>query len=219
MVLEKNLRIRPIVRKLLKLEDKIFGLPFPKMLRLKQIDVYSCGPAVIASLFSIFGVKIGQKKIIFSLRAEKKIKQYGLNMKEMAKAAKIVGKGAFNFWIKRNSKISDLDLAINKYKYPVGVEWQGVFYENEDEDNGHNSVITKVDKKTGTLRVYDPYYIFAGVDRKFNIKEFVKRWWDENEIKVSGSSKRRLVRDIRIMFVITPKGETWPKKLGMTKAS
>jgi hypothetical protein len=55
------------------------------------------------------------------------------------------------------------------------------------------------------------------VDRKFKIRDFEKRWWDENEIKVSGTSKRRLIKDKRIMFVITPKGESWPKKLGMVK--
>ena len=37
--------------------------------------------------------------------------------------------------VQPDDSISDLDLAVNKYKFPVGVEWQGVFYENEDEDN------------------------------------------------------------------------------------
>lgn len=129
----------------------------------------------------------------------------------MARASRTIGKGAFSFWRKANGKISDLDSIVNKYKYPVAIEWQGVFYENEDEDSGHYGVITRVDKKAGILRLSDPYSEFAGVDRKFEIPTFFKRWWDENIIK------GRTLRDNRVMFVIVPKGESWPKRLGMTR--
>jgi hypothetical protein len=43
-------------------------------------------------------------------------------MHDMAKGATVAGKGSFVFWKKTNAKVSDLDLAINKYKSPVGVE-------------------------------------------------------------------------------------------------
>jgi hypothetical protein len=182
------------------------------MVRIRQIDVNSCGPAVLVALYSNFGVKTSQKHIIASLRAQNKIKILGLNVKDLARASKIIGKGAFSFWTKANGKISDLDLIVNKYKSPVGVEWQGVFYENEDEDNGHYAIITKVDKKTGLLRISDPFGEFSGVDRKFKIKEFVSRWWDENTIK------GRTLVDNHVMFVITEKDASWPKKLGMKRA-
>ena len=211
MVLEKNLNTRPIAKKLLEFEDKVNGLAFPGIKRAKQIDSNSCGPAALVTLYSFLGVKASQKGIIVSLRVKQKIKKYGLSIRDMARASKIIGKRAFSFWKKINAKVSDLDLAINKYKSPVGVEWQGVFYEDEDEDNGHFSVITKIDKKNGYLRMADPYYKFAGVDRKFKIKDFEKRWWDENIIH------GRNLHDKRVMFVITPKGVTWPKKLGMKK--
>lgn len=213
MVLEKNPKTRPIVRRLLELEDKISGQAFPDLARIKQIDVYSCGPAVLAMLYSQFGVKVSQRGLIASLRAKNKIKQYGLSVKDLAKASKIVGKGAFSFWRKANGKMSELDVIVNKYKHPVAVEWQGVFYEEEDEDNGHYCVITRVDKKSGVLRLADPYSHYAGVDRKFEIKFFLKRWWDKNVIK------GRTLVDRRVMFLITPKGTTWPKKLGMAKIS
>jgi hypothetical protein len=213
MVLEKNPKTRPIVRKLLALEDRVVGLPFPKMVRTKQITSAHCGPAVLAALYSNFGVRVSQKGMVASLRAQKKIRKFGLSVTDLGRASKIVGKGAFSFWKKADGKVSDLDMVINKYKYPVGIEWQGVFYENEDDDNGHYCVITKIDKKTGTLRLADPYSVFAGVDRKFDIKFFRERWWDENIVK-----GRNLV-DNRVMFLITPKGESWPKKLGMTKVT
>jgi hypothetical protein len=212
MVLEKNPQTRPVMKRLLQLEDKILGMPFPSMKREKQINSDYCGPAVITTLYSFLGVKTSQRKIVASIRVQNKIKNFGLNIKDLARASKIAGKGAFSFWKKANSKVSDLDLAINKYKSPVGIEWQGVFYEDEDDDSGHFSIITKIDKNLKYSRIADPYKLFTGVDRKFGIKEFEKRWWDENVIN------RKTILDKRVMFLITPKGDSWPKKLGMTKA-
>lgn len=203
--------MRKLSRVILSLQDRILGTAFPEMARFKQISVSHCGPAVLASLYSYLGVKISQRSVVASLRAQNKIKKFGFNMHDMAKGAKIAGKANFSFWKKTNAKVSDLDLAINKYKSPVGVEWQGVFYEDEDEDNGHFSVITKIDKEKGYLRMADPYYKFVGVDRRFKIKEFERRWWDENMIN------GRNLHDKRVMFVITPKSESWPKKLGMSR--
>lgn len=217
MEMNTNPAFRKLARRLLELQDKVVGIAFPAMTRLKQIDVYSCGPAVIAMLYSFLGVKVSQKGLITSLRAQKKIKSFGLSMKDMARGSHIIGKGSFVFWKKANAKMSDLDSSVNKHKSPVGVEWQGVFYEDADEDNGHYGVVTEVNKEKGYLRIADPFYRFAGVDRRFKIKDFMKRWWDSNEISIAGTSKKRTLIDRRTMFVITPKNISWPKKLGMVK--
>lgn len=219
MVLEKNPKTRPIARKLLVMEDKLKGAAFPQMKRVKQSTIDYCGPAVLASLYSFVGVRTSQRRIVTSLRVQNKIKDYGMTVKDLAKASRIIGKKNFTFWRKTRAKVSDLDTIINKYKWPVGVEWWGIFYEHEDEDSGHYGIITRIDKKTGYLRIADPFWEFAGVDRKLGIKEFAKRWWDENEIKVSGPSRKRTVVDNRVMFVITPKGEGWPKRVGMIRIS
>lgn len=185
------------------------------------MSLYACGPATLEMLFSFVGVKVTQTGLIRSIRAQNKIKEFGINVSDMAKAASVVGKKEFVFWRKNKASVANLDTIVNKYKYPVGVEWQGVFYENEDEDSGHYGVITDVNKKTGYLRIADPYFngyfSFKETDRKFKTSEFVKKWWDVNEIKVHGTSKTRSVPDTRVMFVIVPMGETWPKKLGMKK--
>lgn len=212
MELEKNPKTRKLYRKLLRVGDRVTGAAFPGMRRPKQITASHCGPAVLAALYSFLGVKISQTAVVRSLRAHKKIKTSGLSIKDLARAANALGKGKYSFWKKANAGISGLDVIVNKHKHPVGVEWQGVFYEDEDEDNGHYSVVTRVDKDAGFLRVSDPYPKFAGVDRKFNIKFFVKRWWDVNVIK------GRKIRDERMMFVITSKEETWPKKVGMIRS-
>jgi hypothetical protein len=206
---------------MLEIEDRLMGKAFPLMERSHQVSVYACGPATLEMLFSFVGVRVSQTSMIRSIRAQNKIKAYGIDVKDMAKATNIKGKKAFSFWKKEYANVSDLDAIVNKYKYPVGVEWQGVFYENEDEDSGHYGVITKIDKKSGLLRIADPYFNayfdFEGVDRKFKISEFKKKWWDENEVKVAGSTKTRMIKDIRMMFLITPTGATWPKKLGVVK--
>ncbi len=222
MHLEKNRKTRGLAKRLLQLEDKVKGKPFPKMERVKEISNYSCGPATLEMLLSFVGVKVAQTKLIRSIRVQNKIREFGVDIKDMARASKIAGKGAFSFWRKQKATINDLNSIVAKFNFPVGVEWQGDFYENEDEDKGHYSVVTRVDKKEASLRIADPYFNsyfgYNNLDRKYRISDFVKKWWDVNHIKVEGKSKRRPVKDIRVMFVITPKGESWPKKLGMVRA-
>ncbi len=221
MVLEKNPKTRHLVKKLLEAEDHIKGKPFPSMLRVRQVTKSTCGPATLEMLFSFVGGKVSQKNLIKLGGLARKIDLYGLNINDMAKAANAFGKKKYTFWRKQSSTLSDLDKVVNKFHFPVGVEWQGVFYENEDEDSGHYGVVTKVDKKTDSMRIADPffngYFNFKGTDRKFKLTEFKKRWWDVNEIKVAGSKKTRTIKDVRVMFIITPKGDVWPEKLGMVK--
>jgi hypothetical protein len=226
MVLEKNPKTRPILMRMLQAEDRLKGKPFPSMTRVKQISIYACGPATLEMLFSFVGIKVTQISIIRSIRAWNKIKLYGIDVKDMAKAVSIAGRKKYSFWRKQNASISNLNRVVNKYRYPVGVEWQGVFYENEDEDSGHYGVVTKVDitdadKKLGFLRIADPffngYFRYNGIDRKFKVSEFKKKWWDVNEVKISGRKKTRQIKDVRMMFLITPKDETWPRKLKMVK--
>lgn len=211
MELEKNPKTRSIYRKVLELEDKLSGGALPRMRRVKQITVFHCGPAVLQALFSFLGFKISQREVVRSLRAGRKIKRVGLSVKDLSRAANALGKGKYSFWKKADAKISDLDAIVNKYKYPVGVEWQGVFYEFEDEDNGHYGVVTKVDRGTGYLRIADSFHAFIGVDRKFKIDFFLRRWWDTNTVK------SRTIKDRKMMFVVTPKDSVFPKNLGMTR--
>lgn len=210
-LLEKNKKTRKMFQRLLRLEDKVAGKPFPTMKRVKQITANHCGPAVLLELFSFLDKKISQTSVVKSIRGENKIKQYGFNITDLAKATKILGKHELSFWRKHKSTINDVTKILKKYNYPVGVEWQGVFYEDEDEDNGHYAVITKIDKLTGYLRLHDSYMSFAGVDRKIEISKFLKRWWDVNHVK------GRNIYDKRTMFVVTPKQESWPKEIGMMR--
>ncbi len=201
--------LRNLDRFVLRLETSLKGVAFPTLKRVKQITSAHCGPATLVSLFSFLGVRTSQGRIVASLRVKNKIKDTGLTVKDLARGVRIVGKGQFTFWKKQNATIGDLDKIVNKYKFPAGVEWQGVFYEDEEGGNGHYGIITEVNKAKGFLKLADPYKKFAGLDRKFRLSDFEKRWWDENG----------LIYDQKLMFVITSKKETFPRNLGMIRVN
>ncbi len=212
MEIVKNPIVRRIFRLISSLEMKLKGQAFPGMKRLRQITLSHCGPAVLSSLFSFVGVSVPQRKVTYSTRTSQRIHTYGLSTTELARAAKIFGqKGKFLFWIKKEATIQDLNKIVNKYKFPVGIEWQGVFYENEDGDNGHYSIVTEINITKGYVKLADPFHRFAGVDRVFKLKDFTDRWWDTNMV---GSTE---VFDRRVMFVVVPKGIVFPRKIGMIK--
>ncbi|MEK7061420.1 MAG: papain-like cysteine protease family protein [Patescibacteria group bacterium] len=211
--------LRNLDRLVLRLETSLKGVTFPGLKRVKQTTSSHCGPATLVSLFSFLGVRTSQARIVRSLRAGNKIKDTGLIIKDLARAVRIVGKGEFIFWKKENATVGDLDKIINKFKVPVGAEWQGVFYEDEEGDNGHYCVITGVNRPKGYLKLADPYKRFAGLDRKFRISDFESRWWDSNEVPVPYSKIKKLVYDRKLMFLITPKKETFPRSLGMTRVN
>lgn len=211
--------LRNLDRLVLRLETRLKGASFPGLKRVKQITSSHCGPATLVSLFSFLGVRTSQARIVRSLRAENKIKDTGLVIKDLARATRIVGKGEFTFWKKENATVGDLDKIINKYKFPVGVEWQGVFYEDEEGDNGHYCIITEVNKAKGFLKLADPYKRFAGLDRKFKISDFEKRWWDSNEVAIPYSKIKKLEYDRKLMFLITSRKETFPRSLGAIRVN
>jgi predicted double-glycine peptidase len=211
--------LRAIGRHILRLEARLRGVPFPTLKRVRQITSSHCGSAVLVSLFSFLGVKTYQTRIVRSLRAENKIKENGLVVKDLARAVKIIGKNKFTFWKKEGATIGDLNTIVNKHKFPVGVEWQGVFYEDEEGDNGHYSIVTEINKNKGYLKLSDPYKRFWGLDRKFKILDFEKRWWDSNEVVIPGTKRKRITYDSKMMFVVTSKKESFPRRLGMIRVN
>ena len=102
-------------------------------------------------LCSNLDFEIPQEKFAEILGGGKKVKEHGMTVEEMAWS---VGQIApmLQFWFKRKATIDELSEIVNVYKYPAGVEWQGIFdYEDEiadeDDDPGHYSVVVGIDKK------------------------------------------------------------------------
>lgn len=176
-------------------------------------------------LYFYVGVEIDQEEIVAAAGVKAKIKKEGIAVEEMAAvAAKLTPK--FDFWYKRNSTLTELSKIINTFYFPVGVEWQGLFdYEEEEEvneaekdtDPGHYSIVTSISTRDNKVLLADPFKYYAGKDRKFTVIEFERRWWDINEIINPRSKKRTQIDDYHIMFLICPSETAFPEKLGMTK--
>lgn len=184
------------------------------MRRVQQITSSHCGPAACVMLLSYLGVDVSQESIVEAAGVGKKIQDYGMLVTEMAVAIKRLTP-QFQFWHKDNATAYDLAQITKIHMYPIGVEWQGVFYDDSDEDDGHYSVVTHVDTENDIVLISDPYRRFAGHDRYFHLSEFLDRWWEENEVRDSTTGETKTIYDHHLMFVITDKSATFPAELGM----
>lgn len=188
-----------------------------------QPNDYYCGPAVTEMLLSAVGVEVDQRIIAEAtgLR-EEEMDKYGVRIDQLARAVSQVAPD-YQFWYKYRAEINDLIVIIGR-GYPVGVEWQGLFYESEEEeyeaegidyrDRGHYSVAVHVDEDYGEIVFVDPYKQFAGRKRLFSLAGFKRRWWDINYWQDELTGERKTRRDERLIFMITPAGEVFPADLG-----
>lgn len=182
-----------------------------------QISEAHCGPAVLQMLLFNYGIDTTQENIVKAAGMEKKIYTYGTNIGDFAAATNVLAP-TLHFWYKINAKFSDLERLLNK-GYAVGVGWQGLFEEIEDEDDtyGHYSIVSHIDKEKDELIIVDPYKNFTNQNRIVSVETFINRWWDWNWVTNPKTKRRRLVKDERILFVITREDENLPKNLRMKR--
>jgi hypothetical protein len=194
--------------------------------RFTQISESHCGPAVIQMLLANLGIEASQEAIAEAGGATQLIELNGMRVDQLAKAVQSLAPQAC-FWYKDKASIQDLITLVEEYNYPVGVEWQGDFDADGDEENsdsetgdddyGHYSIVTAVRSDQGVLVIDDPYKDYRNQDRIFTIEEFERRWYDYNEI-TDPKGHSRYIEDYHMLFMITLKEENWPKELGMKKA-
>ncbi len=196
--------------------------------RFTQISESHCGPAVIQMLLANLGIEVSQEAIAEAGGATQLIELNGMRVDQLNQAVHKLAPQAC-FWYKDKASIQDLITLVEEYNYPVGVEWQGDFdteVEEEGEDNssetgdddyGHYSIVTAVRPDKGVLVIDDPYKDFRNQDRIFTIQEFERRWYDFNEVTDPKTGKSRYVEDYHMLFLVTDKEENWPKELGMVK--
>jgi hypothetical protein len=168
------------------------------------------------------GIEVTQEEVAELGGATELIELHGMRVDQLALAVKLISPNV-QFWYKDHAKLKELVTLVKNYKYPVGVEWQGLFDSEDDDDDdddddadyGHYSVVTHVDTKQKQLIIVDPYKDFVSQDRIFSFDTFTSRWWDTNEITDPETGKARLVPDYHVMFIVTPKEATFPTQLGM----
>ncbi len=190
-----------------------------------QISESHCGPAVIQMLLEAMGVYVEQEEIAEAGGAAHTIEEHGMRVDQLAIATSKVAPH-MQFWYKYHSKLDDLR-TILEAGYAVAVEWQGLFYESEEEeqakepdgDYGHYSVVIHLDEQKGELVIIDPYKDFINQNRIFSVNSFLRRWWDTNEIIDKDTGEKRIIEDMRMLFFVTPLAEEFPAHHGFKRFS
>lgn len=196
---------------------------FPDLKRVAQLNNFYCGPAVLEMLLSFLGVSVSQEEAVRSAGVSQKIKKHGVTIEELSLAAGRLT-ADYQFWFKKYSTLAELSKIVNVFKYPVGVEWQGIFEDSQedgldidDDDPGHYSVVTAISTHDNLIEIADPYPRYAGKDRQLSVLQFERRWWDINEVIDPRTKKHKEIDDYHAMFVITLQEVTFPKQLGMSR--
>jgi hypothetical protein len=99
--------------------------------RFMQISESHCGPAAIQMLLSNLNVEVTQEQVAEAGGATSLIAIHGMRVDELALAVRRLAPQVI-FYYKDHATIEELVRIVNDYRHPVGVEWQGVF---EDEDS------------------------------------------------------------------------------------
>jgi hypothetical protein len=192
--------------------------------RFMQISESHCGPAVIQMLLSNLGVDVTQEDVAEAGGATNLIAMNGMRVDQLGLAVEHLAPQAL-FYYKDHCTINELVEVVCDHHYPVGVEWQGVFEdedsgetgeaETEDSDYGHYSLVVRADKEKRELIIADPYKDYFSQARVFDFDFFEGRWYDFNEVPDPVSGKTSVVEDLRLMFVIVPPDATFPQQMGM----
>jgi hypothetical protein len=168
-------------------------------------------------LLANLGIEVTQEDVAELGGATALIDLHGMRVDQLALAVKLISP-VIQFWYKDHAKLKELTALVKTYRYPVGVEWQGLFGSEEEEDDGdygHYSVVTHIDTKRKELIIVDPYKDFVSQDRIFSFETFTARWWDTNEVTDPETGRATLLTDYHMMFIITPQDVTFPTLLGM----
>lgn len=212
--------------------ENVQNKPLHGLGRVKQDNGSYCGPAVLQILLSHYGVRATQEKLVEVGSSREHVIKNGMSLEMLAKAVRETYP-EMSFWVKRDATLFDLEKMVREFNYPVAVDWQGYFEENEyvegltneaiEEDDprlkgdeGHYSVVIDVDRSNHYVRMMDPYGHYSEKDRFFDIQDFLSRWWDDRIDKKSDGSDD-YVFEKRLMFVIVPKGVRVPEVLGMVE--
>ncbi|HJS20575.1 MAG TPA: cysteine peptidase family C39 domain-containing protein [Anaerolineales bacterium] len=189
---------------------------FSRLRWIQQITENHCGPAVTQMLLENIGVNVTQQEITESAGATNIIETHGTRVDQLAKAVNQLVPIA-KLWYKERASLEDLEYVLDVCKYPVGVEWQGLFddMDDDDEEYGHYSVIAHIDKAKDELIVVDPYKDFIDQNRILKVSTFLDRWWDFNEVKDPQTGMKEFKKDEQLFFVVVPLSVTFPAELGM----
>jgi hypothetical protein len=204
-----------------------------------QISESHCGPAVIQMMLSNLDIAVTQEAVAEAGGAKDLIELNGMRIDQLGMAVHVLAPEV-RFYYKEHATIAELVHIVNDYRFPVGVEWQGLFEdedededeaedddddeedgsddsETEDDDYGHYSLVTHADRRRKLLIIADPYKDYIDQARLFHFDEFNARWWDTNEVIDPQTGEPFYKLDDHMMFVVVPKTVRFPLRMGMTR--
>lgn len=189
---------------------------FSRLRRIEQITENHCGPAVTQMLLENIGVNVTQEEITEAAGATRTIESHGTRVDQLARAVHELAPIA-KLWYKEHASLEDLEYVLEECKYPVGVEWQGLFedMDQDDDDYGHYSIVAHIDQAKDELIVVDPYKDFVDQSRIVKLSLFQSRWWDFNEVKDPETGEKSFKKDEQLFFVVVPLSVAFPAELGM----
>lgn len=189
---------------------------FSRLRRIQQITENHCGPAVIQMLLENVGVSVSQEEITEAAGATHTIETHGTRVDQLAKAVHELAPIA-KLWYMEKARVEDLEYVLEECKFPVGVEWQGLFedMDDDDDDYGHYSILAHIDQGKDEIIVVDPYKDFVDQSRIVKMSLFVSRWWDFNEVKDPETEEKQFKKDEQLFFVVVPLSVAFPAELGM----
>ena len=189
---------------------------FDRLRWIEQITENHCGPAVTQMLLENISVHVSQEEITEAAGATRTIETHGTRVDQLAKAVHKLAPNA-RLWYKEHATLEDLEHVLEVCKFPVGVEWQGLFgdVDEEDDDYGHYSIISHIDRWKDELIVVDPYKDFVDQNRILKVSVFLNRWWDYNEVQDPHTGERTFKKDEQLFFVVAPRDVSFPGELGM----
>ena len=189
---------------------------FSRLRRIEQITENHCGPAVLQMLLENIGINVAQEEITEAAGATYTIETHGTRVDQLAKAVQTLAPIA-KLWFKEKAAVEHLEYVLDVCKYPVGVEWQGLFDDTDDvdDDYGHYSIIANIDQAKDELIIVDPYKDFVDQSRIIKMSIFLNRWWDFNEFKDPDTGEKTFKKDEQLFFVVAPLSVTFPEELGM----
>ena len=171
-----------------------------------------CGPATIEMMYSFYGVSLSQDAVAETIGDVGRITERGCSVDELAQAVEALTP-EYILLGKLCATIEDLRVLTGQYCLPVGVEWRGRFLEPDGHiwEEGHYSIITRVNEDADTLDVIDPYapgVNLLSLNEYIPVEVFRERWWDTNPIPLSDDPDDVVeIRDEQLLFVLVPRSQ------------
>jgi len=195
----------------------MLGAPIIRKVRQKK---GFCGPASIEMMFSFYGIGFTQDEI--AEKAGVIEGEAGSRIDQLDQAVKYL-RPDYTLQAKYFSTIEEIISFIYTFGIPVGVEWQGKFFDEKGDqfEVGHYSVINWVDKAREKIHIVDPDERSALTDGWIGFIEFKERWWDENDVpKVDDPVNTEVIRNDGLLFVLVPQNlGIRVRKLGLQPVS